>query len=186
MKRYFAALLATVCVAFSQVLDQDQSQADSTLSAFNSGTPSGPNSTWQTFTAGRTGTMTSIDVGFYGQLSAWVGTATIKVYSGASPTTGTLLYTTSGMIGGNANYALTFQTFATAVPVVTGNVYCFEVIGTCPSSAPNAVPGYIFPMAGKSQSALYSRGGAGVRDMSGTYSFLADLRFTLTFRTWVL
>lgn len=78
-------------------------------------------SEWQNFTAGTTGTLCQVDIGFFNFIS---GTGTFNIFSGTG-TSGTLLQTQQVTVTGSGNF---FFPIATAVPVVAGSIYTFQFI----------------------------------------------------------
>ncbi len=107
--------------AKSQVLDQSQLNYEAGHSARN--LPG--SSTWQSFTAGITGTLSSIDQGYVNPMS---GTATLNLYHGTG-TGGQLLHTQGVSISGTGTF---WQTFTISAPVFisAGQTYTCEVVPT--------------------------------------------------------
>lgn len=103
----------------SQTLDQSQEQHEAAQSARN--LPGW--STWQSFTAGLTGTLVQIDQGFANPMS---GTATLNIYAG-SGIGGDLLYTGGVTIAGTGYFWSTFL-IAAPVDITAGQMYTFEVV----------------------------------------------------------
>lgn len=105
----------------SQTLDQSQLVYDNAQSARNL-----PGfSTWQSFTAGLTGTLSQIDQAF---ASTMTGTATLKIYSG-NGTAGTLLHMAGVTLSGSVNFWQPF-TISPPVDVSAGQIYTWELIPT--------------------------------------------------------
>ena len=103
----------------SQTLDQSQLLYQGAHSARNL-----PGfTTWQSFTAGITGTLSQIDNGFASTMS---GTATLKIYDGTG-VEGNLLYSSAVTISGTGVFWQTF-TISSPVAVVAEQVYTFELI----------------------------------------------------------
>lgn len=101
------------------VVDQQQLVYEAGLSARNL-----PGySTWQSFQAGITGTLTQIDQGYF---NAMTGTATLKIYTGTG-TGGTLLYSNGVTISGTGNFWVTF-TISPGVAVTSGQSYTYEIV----------------------------------------------------------
>lgn len=103
----------------SQTLDQSQLMYEGAHSARN--LPG--SSTWQSFTAGLSGTLAQVDQAF---ASTMTGSATVKLYSGTG-TSGSLLYTGGVTISGTTNFWQSF-TISTPVALVAGEVYTWELI----------------------------------------------------------
>ncbi|MDD2987171.1 T9SS type A sorting domain-containing protein [Flavobacterium sp.] len=121
--KYFLALLVMgfSFVAQTQTLDQTQLVYQGAHSARNL-----PGfSTWQSFTAGITGTLSQIDNGFASTMN---GTATLNMYNGTG-LEGTLLHSQEVTISGTNNFWQTF-TISSPVAVVAEQVYTFELIPT--------------------------------------------------------
>ncbi len=75
---------------------------------------------WQSFTAGLTGSLVRLDIGFFTLIN---GSGLLQIFSG-SGTTGTLLWgQTVNVVCGGGNCLLPFNV---AVPVVAGQVYTFQ------------------------------------------------------------
>lgn len=120
-------LLSILCfigfpvVGQSQALDQSQLQYDAAQSARN--LPGW--STWQSFTAGLTGTLSQIDQGFVNPMT---GAATLNIYTG-NGTEGDLLYTAGVTISGTGIFWSTFI-IASPVNITAGQMYTWEVVPT--------------------------------------------------------
>ena len=125
---------------------------------------------WQSFTAGLSGTLTQIDMGFFNDMS---GDGVLRIYSG-SGTAGALLQMQSVPVVGVTQPQVTWNSWAVGVPVTTGLEYTFELTpnsltlpdpyGVCLGD-PNPYPG----------------GELGLNDPSGSY----ETNFDAVFRTWV-
>ena len=118
-------LLSILCflgfpvVGQSQILDQSQLQYDAAQSARNI-----PGfSTWQSFTAGITGTLSQIDQGFVNPMA---GVATLNIYSG-NGNEGDLLYTEAVTISGTGIFWSSFP-ISSPVDITAGQMYTFEVV----------------------------------------------------------
>jgi hypothetical protein len=113
-----ATLSATGNGTGGQVLDQSQTVYNAGTSARNL-----PGySEWQSFTAGLSGTMTEIDIGFFNAIN---GVGTLNIYKGAGDS-GTLLQTQSVNVicaGGNC-----LLPFTVSVPVIADSQYTFQFI----------------------------------------------------------
>lgn len=123
----------------------------------------------QSFTAGKTGTLTGIDIGFFNPID---GDATLDIYSGAGAG-GTLLQTQQVKVvcGGGA----CLLPFSTSVPLVSGQVYSFLLTPGAGIPDPYGIQ-VGFP-------ATYSAGKMIFIDPSGTYF---EDRFGMVFQTFVL
>lgn len=105
-------------VSAQQILDQEQP-------LFNSGTSARtlPGYTvWQSFTAGHTGTLSEIDMGFFLECN---GDGTLRVYSGEG-TAGALLQSVAVPVIGH-NQVLTWNAWGVSVPITAGSEYTFEL-----------------------------------------------------------
>lgn len=111
-------------VAHDGILDQSQCRYDGGLSARTS--PA--NSVWQSFTAGKTGALTEIDFGFFGNINGY-GTLSVYVGEGISGEGLASLRKEVVCNGGDCMIPFFFN-----VPVVAGQVYTFRFI-----------PGYNIP-----------------------------------------
>ncbi len=125
-------------------------------------------STWQSFTAGLSGTLTEIDMAFFTAMS---GTALMQVRSGAG-TQGAVLQTQT--IAVTSANALTWDAWAVSVPVTTGAQYTFQIT----PNAANLPDPYGVALASGN---LYSGGILGIDDPSGTY----PTNFDAVFKTYV-
>lgn len=179
--RKLLSLFALLCSVplFAQVVDQSQLATDSGTSAR---TLSGY-TVWQSFTAGITGSLTKIDIGFRGGgntpatwLSGWTGSGTVKVYAGTG-VGGALLGTFAATVSGGANYALVMNSVNIGLAVTNGTTYTFQFIPGAGLPDPYCVPL-------KYQSGF--AGTHGVTDPSGSYAYDPALGFAMVFRTWVL
>ena len=118
-------LLSILCfmgisvVGKSQILDQSQLQYDAAQSARNLQY----SSTWQSFTAGITGTLYQIDQGFVNPMA---GVATLNIYTG-NGTEGDLLYTEGVTISGTGVFWSSFL-ISSPVGISAGQMYTFEVV----------------------------------------------------------
>ena len=152
--------------ASAVILDQEQVRHDGALSARTL-----PGYTvWQSFTAGTTGTLVHIDMGFFNKMS---GAGELRIYEGGG-TSGKVLQTLKvnvvGLEGG-----VTWNRWSVNVPVVGGRRYTFEFRAdgkTMPDP-------YVVANSGSSDP--YPGGRFGVTDPSGSYA----MDFDALFRTWV-
>jgi len=126
-----------------KVLDQQQTLYNGGLSALTL-----PGYTvWQSFTAGLSGTLTEIDMGFFNDIS---GDGTLQIFDGQG-TSGTLLQTLVVPVIGITQPDVTWNYWTTVnVPVVAGQMYTFNFIpdaATLPNpygvalGAPDPYPG---------------------------------------------
>jgi PKD repeat protein len=122
---------------------------------------------WQSFTAGITGTLSQIDLGFFTLINA---TGTLNIFSGTG-TGGTLLQTQIiNVICGGGNCMLSF---AVSAPVTAGQVYTYQFI-----------PGPLMPDPYGVQVEVpgtYPGGEMALVDPSGTYM----TGFDMVFQTYV-
>ncbi|HYV92508.1 MAG TPA: hypothetical protein VE978_12010 [Chitinophagales bacterium] len=149
--------------SYGQTLDQQQLVYNGGMSARNLA----GYSEWQSFTAGMTGNLCQIKMGFFNAIN---GSGTFKVFSG-SGTTGPLLQSQSASISvSGGNYMVTFNVSAS---VTSGQVYTFQFIPGAgipdPYGVQVQVPG------------TYAGGQMGLVDPSGTYF----PGFDLVFQTYV-
>ena len=148
------------------VLDQQQTTYNGGMSAR---TLAGY-STWQSFTAGLTGTLTEIDMGFFGSMS---GSATLRIRAG-SGTGGAVLEALIVPVFTAPGGALTYDAWSVAVAVQAGSQYTFQIT---PDAATLPDPYGVALGSGNP----YAGGALGVDDPSGTY----PTNFDATFRTYV-
>lgn len=126
---------------------------------------------WQSFTAGLTGTLAEIDMGFFNDMS---GDGTLRIYSGQG-TSGAILETVTVPVAGITQPQVTWNDWGVSVPIEAGLQYTFELTpdaSTLPDPYGVAI-GTANPYAG---------GLMGLNDPSGTYP-IAD--FDLVFQTKV-
>jgi autotransporter-associated beta strand protein len=126
-------------------------------------------SVWQSFTAGITGTLSEIDMGFFDPMQ---GDGTLRIYGGEG-TGGTLYETVTVPVVGIGNGPLTWNDWSVSVPIIAGQQYTFDLTpnpltlpdpyGVC--NGPNSYPGDVF----------------GFSDPSGQYPTTSDA----VFRTYV-
>ncbi len=122
---------------------------------------------WQSFTAGITGTLSQLDLGFFTLINA---TGTLNIFSGTG-TGGPLLQTqTINVICGGGNCMLSF---AVSAPVTAGQVYTFQFI---PGPAMPDPYGVQVQVPG-----TYPGGEMALVDPSGTYM----TGFDMVFQTYV-
>jgi len=119
---------------------------------------------WQSFTAGMTGTLCRIDMGFFNFIN---GTGTLKIYTGTG-TGGTLLQTLGVTVSGNGTF---MQTFIVSAPVTSGQVYTFQFIPIQGGGIPDPY-GVQCTMP-----SAYPGGEYDITDPSGTYPMNGDLIF---------
>ena len=125
---------------------------------------------WQSFTAGVSGTLAEVDMGFFNAIS---GDATLRLYAGEG-TGGALLQSLDVPIVSKAQAAASWNQWSVDVPVNAGSMYTFEI-------TPNAstIPDPYGVALGTVGS--YSGGHLGLNDPSGIT--LTD--FDALFRTFV-
>jgi hypothetical protein len=101
------------------IMDQEQVQHNGALSARTL-----PGYTiWQSFTAGRTGTLVHIDMGF---LNDMAGVGELRIYEGAG-TSGELLQARMVNVVAFDRGGMTWNRWSVKVPVVGGRRYTFEL-----------------------------------------------------------
>jgi hypothetical protein len=147
------------------ILDQEQVRYDGGMSARTL-----PRYTvWQSFTAGKTGTLVDIDMGFFNAMS---GSGELTIYEGVG-TSGQVLQTRKvnvvGLDGG-----VTWNRWTVHVPVIAGRRYTFEF-----RPDPKTLPDPYGVTTGPANA--YPGGSLGGSDPSG--SVATD--FNAVFRTWV-
>ncbi len=162
----FAAMWNAGHARADMILDQDQETADGGLSARTL-----PGYTvWQSFTAGVTGTLSEIDMGFYNTIQ---GDATLRLYQGAG-TDGTVLQSLVVPVTSTSGSGLNWDQWAVSIAVTAGSSYTFEITpnaATVPDPYDVAV-GVFDP---------YPFGNLGLNDPSGSY----PTDFDAVFRTFV-
>ena len=164
-----ALAVALACVGAAQaapVVDQQQL-------VYNGGTSARtlPGYTvWQSFTAGITGTLTEIDMGFFNDMS---GSAQLEILAGAG-TGGAVLQTLTVPVVGITQPGVTWNAWGVNVPVTAGSVYTFNIT---PNAATLPDP---YGVAIGSNSP-YAGGTMGLNDPSGSYT----TSFDIVFRTYV-
>lgn len=122
---------------------------------------------WQSFTAGLSGTLTKIEMGFFTSIN---GEGILNIYSGEG-ISGTLLQTQKVAVScGGGNCLLPFSV---DVPVSAGNLYSFQFI-----PGKNMPDPYGIQLADPGR---YSRGVFGLVDPSGIYI----LNYDMVFQTYV-
>ncbi len=160
-----ALLLLNATCSNSQTLDQFDTSYNAGLSARTL-----PGYSWfQTFTAGITGSLTRIDIGFFNYIS---GSGTLEVYEDTG-ITGNIIFSNQVNVSCPGNGCLI--PFQVNCNVVTGNSYTFRFI-----------PGIGIPDPfGVQQDYLnnYSGGEMYGVDPSGTYPFNMDLIFATYVKT---
>jgi hypothetical protein len=160
-------LCANAGNAYAQVvLDQQQLIYDGGLSART--LPS--YTVWQSFTAGLTGPLVEIDMGFFNDMS---GNGTLRIYAGEG-TTGAVLQTLNVPVVGITQPPVTWDNWTVNVPVVAGQIYTFEL-----TPNPQTLPDPYGVAIGASNP--YPRGVLGLNDPSGSQT----TSFDTVFRTFV-
>lgn len=170
--RYLIAALALSATAFCQSIDQQQTTYNAATSM-----PTSPANYYlgQSFTAGVTGTLTRIDIGF---VNAFSGTGTVRVWSGSSPIGMTVIASvpiTVTSINGAATYSSCFPNVA----IQANAAYYFEFV---PVSMPNPIPFAV------GTNVAYNRGECAVTYQGASHWTISTPPQTtdLMFRTWVL
>lgn len=125
-------------------------------------------SVFQSFTAGYTGTLSEIDMGFFNHIN---GAGTLNIYSG-SGVSGPLLQSKTVNVIGEANRG-TMIAFAVSVPVTVGKVYTFQFIPGAGMADSYGVQ--------LSKPGTYTRGYMGLIDSGGTH----DTGLDMVFKTFV-
>lgn len=124
-------------------------------------------SEWQSFTAGITGTLSQINMGFFNYIN---GSGTLKIFTGTG--TGGVLKQTK-LVNVFCASGSCLLSFIVSVPVIAGQVYTFQFIPGAgipdPYGVQVQVPG------------TYSGGQMAIVDPSGTY----PLSFDMVFQTYV-
>lgn len=123
---------------------------------------------WQSFTAGKTGRLVRIDMGFFNDMS---GSAELRIYDGVG-TSGDLIEALDVPVHGITKRDVTWNRWQVDVPVTAGRSYTFELTpcGGLPDPYGVAIG------AGNP----YGGGCFGVNDPSGSY----PTGFDAVFRTW--
>lgn len=170
MKSKILLTLATLAVSkmsfgIIQVVDQSQLIVNGTTSARSIL----EESVWQSFTAGNTGTLIQIDLGFFTEFS---GDGTLEIFQGEG-TTGSLLQSTGVTVESFDSPTPTMNSFTTNVSIVSGNQYTFNFIPNTitipdPYGVAIANPG------------PYSGGALGINSSSGTTLTNFDAVFETT------
>ena len=125
---------------------------------------------WQSFTAGVSGTLTQIDMGFFNDMS---GDGVLRIYAG-SGTAGALLQTLTVPVIGVTQSPVTWNSWTVDVPLTAGLQYAFEL-----TPNPSTLPDPYGVCVGAPDP--YPGGALGINDPSGTY----PTEFDAVFRTWV-
>lgn len=165
-------LLTLLCSSFISVqsnaqctaIDQSQLNYNGGMSARNL-----PGySEFQVFTAGATGTLCQIEVGFFNAMS---GTGIFNIYNG-SGIGGTILQTQQVTVTGSGNF---FFTFPLSVSVTSGSVYTFQFIPIQGGGLPDPYGVQV------ENPGTYPGGELNIIDPSGTY----PTGFDMVFKTYV-
>ena len=125
---------------------------------------------WQSFTAGASGTLSRIDMGFFNDMS---GTARLSILEGEG-SAGAELASLDVPVVGISQAGATWNSWIVGVPVVAGSIYTFRIV---PDAATLPDP---YGVCVGSDSP-YARGVMGLDDPSGTY----PTEFDVVFRTYV-
>jgi hypothetical protein len=145
---------------------ETRDQVDSTYTAGTSARNLPGYSMAQTFTAGITGTLTKLKIGFFNFIN---GSGTLKIYSG-SGISGTVLYTAPVNVFCASGNCL--DSFNVAAPVQAGNVYTFQFIPGTGIPDPYGVQA--------DANGMYPGGSMLIIDPSGVYPL-----FDMNFETYV-
>ena len=162
----FLVVLGASGSAVGGVLDQEQL-------LYNGGTSARtlPGYTvWQSFTAGLTGTLDEIDMGFFNDMS---GDGTLRIYEGRG-TKGSMLQELNVPVIGITQQGPTWNDWVVSAPVTAGLEYTFEF-----TPNPLTLPDPYGVCIGAYNP--YSRGVFGLNDPSGSY----ETDFDMVFRTYV-
>ncbi len=149
-----------------QILDQEQL-------LYNGGTSARtlPGYTvWQSITAGITGSLSQIDMGFFNDMS---GDGMLRIYSGEG-TTGSLLQELAVPVVGITQQEVTWNSWAVNVSIEQGSQYTFEL-----TPNPMTLPDPYGVAIGTPNP--YANGVFGLNDPSGSYT----TNFDAVFRTYV-
>ncbi len=157
---------SVVLTAISAGGSVTRDQVDSTYTAGTSARNLPGYSMAQTFTAGITGTLTKLKIGFFNFIN---GSGTLKIYSG-SGIAGTVLYTSTVNIFCASGNCL--DSFTVAAPVQAGNVYTFQFIPGSGIPDPYGVQA--------DANGTYAAGSMLIIDPSGIYPL-----FDMNFETYV-
>jgi len=125
---------------------------------------------WQSFTAGLTGPLVEIDMGFFNDMS---GDGTLRIYAGEG-TSGAVLQTLNVPVVGITQPPVTWNNWTVNVPVVAGQLYTFEL-----TPNPLTLPDPYGVAIGSNNP--YPSGVFGLNDPSGSY----PTSFDTVFRTFV-
>jgi hypothetical protein len=125
---------------------------------------------WQSFSAGASGRLTRIEMGFFNRIS---GQAELRIYEGDGAS-GSRLQSANVVITATGNGNLCWNSWNVNVPVVAGRMYTFEII-PCAVTMPDP---YGVAIGANNP---FPNGSLGVNDPSGSYR----TDFDALFRTWV-
>jgi hypothetical protein len=126
---------------------------------------------WQSFTAGKTGKLVRIDLGFFNDMS---GSAELRIYDGEG-TAGKLITALDVPVHGITRREVTWNSWQVDVPVTAGHRYTFELTPCRSGGLPD--PYGVAIGAGDP----YPGGCFGVNDPTGSY----PTGFDAVFRTWL-
>jgi PEP-CTERM motif len=121
---------------------------------------------WQSFTAGTSGTLTQIHVGFFNTMS---GDGQLQIFAGQG-TAGPLLLTQQVLIFGMTKPDVTWNAWLVSVPIVAGQQYTFSF-----TPNPLTVPDPYGVAVGARNP--YAGGVLGLNDPSGSYTTNFDMVF---------
>lgn len=157
-------LLKFTASAQCAAIDQSQLNYNGGMSARNLA----QYSEWQWFTAGVSGMLCQIDVGFFNDMN---GTGVFKIFEGTG-TGGTLLQSQNVTVAGTGNF---FHTFSVSAPVTAGMVYTFQFIPIQGGGLPDPYGVQV------RNPGTYAGGEMYITDPSGTYA----TGFDMVFKTYV-
>jgi hypothetical protein len=172
-KSVFGFLAVTILAAnvsppcASAILDQSSLLYDGGVSALGSA----DHSYWETFTAGVTGTLVDVDLGFFNGISgnpSLTGTGEFEIFSG-DPPFGSPLASRDVSVFAPGSSPLTMNSFAVHVPITKGNVYAFEFTPIDMPFVFGIGIGVVNPDDPAEFYPPYSGGHAGLTDPSGIY-----------------
>jgi hypothetical protein len=161
------------CARAAAVLDQNQFLYDGGVSAR---TLPGYK-IWETFTAGITGTLVEIDLGFFDSI---IGTGKLDVFSGGPPF-GAPLSSTDVSVFSSGIGALNMNSFAVDAPITTGAIYAFEFTPIDMPDPYGVGLGVLNPDDPEDFHPPYPGGNAGLTDPSGIY----NTSWNFVFETYV-
>jgi hypothetical protein len=163
----------------SIILDQSSLLYDGGLSALGFTNYS----YWETFTAGITGELVEIDLGFFNGISqnpSLSGTGELDIFSGGPPF-GTPLSSTEVSVFAPGSTSLAMNSFPVSVPITAGATYAFQFTPIDMPFVFGIGIGVVNPNDPKEFYPPYSGGNAGITYPSG----LVPLPYNFVFDTYV-